>query len=89
MPFEDLPEGQTHYQNDGCGESEHNDWWIKFGSIKDDGWNEEWDITGLISEAQHRERDKWLTKVRNCLAQMPIAGNGRRLLMVLISEMEK
>ena len=24
MPFHDLPEGQTHYQNDGCGIAEHN-----------------------------------------------------------------
>ena len=22
--MEDLPEGQTHYENDGCGEPEHN-----------------------------------------------------------------
>lgn len=25
MPFKDLPAGTTHYQNDGCGEPEHND----------------------------------------------------------------
>ena len=25
MPFTDLPEGQTHYQNDGCGCPEHNE----------------------------------------------------------------
>lgn len=24
MPFKDLPEGKTHYQNDGCGMPEHN-----------------------------------------------------------------
>lgn len=24
MSFKDLPEGQTHYENDGCGEPEHN-----------------------------------------------------------------
>ena len=24
MPFKDLPEGQTHSQNDGCGEPAHN-----------------------------------------------------------------
>ena len=23
--FKDLPEGQTHYMNDGCGEPAHND----------------------------------------------------------------
>ena len=23
--FKDLPEGQTHFQNDGCGEPAHND----------------------------------------------------------------
>ena len=22
--FKDLPEGQTHYENDGCGMKEHN-----------------------------------------------------------------
>lgn len=25
MPFKESPEGQTHYQNDGCGEPAHND----------------------------------------------------------------
>ena len=25
MPFEELPEGQTHYENDNCGEPEHNE----------------------------------------------------------------
>jgi len=25
MPFEDSKDGQTHYQNDGCGCPEHND----------------------------------------------------------------
>jgi len=25
MPLTDTPDGQTHYQNDGCGEKEHND----------------------------------------------------------------
>lgn len=24
MPFKDLPEGTTHYQNDNCGEPAHN-----------------------------------------------------------------
>ena len=24
MPFKETKEGQTHYQNDGCGEKEHN-----------------------------------------------------------------
>src|SRR3990167_10729324 len=24
MPFKDSPEGQTHYENDGCGMPEHN-----------------------------------------------------------------
>lgn len=24
MPFKDLPEGQTHFENDGCGIPEHN-----------------------------------------------------------------
>lgn len=24
MPFQDTPEGQTHYENDGCGEPAHN-----------------------------------------------------------------
>lgn len=24
MPFKDTPDGQTHYQNDGCGMTEHN-----------------------------------------------------------------
>ena len=25
MPFTDTPDGQTHYQNDGCGVKAHND----------------------------------------------------------------
>ena len=29
MPFNDLPEGQTHSFNDGCGCPEHNDMSIK------------------------------------------------------------
>lgn len=33
-PFKDLPEGQTHYQNDGCGEPAHND---------TPGWEERFD----------------------------------------------
>ena len=24
MPFKDLPQGQTHFENDGCGEPAHN-----------------------------------------------------------------
>jgi len=24
--FKDNPRGQTHYQNDGCGEPAHNNW---------------------------------------------------------------
>ncbi len=31
-PFNDLPEGRTHFQNDGCGELAHNDerkYWCK------------------------------------------------------------
>ena len=31
----------------------------------------------------------WLTEVRRIQAQMPVAGNGRRLIMQLISKMEE
>ena len=29
MPFKDTEEGQTHYQNDGCGIKEHNQFVVK------------------------------------------------------------
>ena len=38
---------------------------------------------------KQEERAKWLTEVRRIQAQMPVAGNGRRLIMQLISKMEE
>lgn len=40
MPFKDTPDGQTHYQNDGCGEPAHND---ITKDTKKEGWEEELD----------------------------------------------
>jgi hypothetical protein len=64
------------------------EWWDGMPYIND---TIEWrhDIPSIIAEAERRERDKWLTKLRQCLAEMPVAGNGRRLLMQLIEEMER
>jgi len=51
--------------------------------------DEEQMMEDIISRANEIRDAKWLAKLRQCLAEMPVAGNGRRLLMMLINEMEK
>ena len=43
-------------------------------------------LIALVEEVQLQERAIFLSKLRKCLAQMPVAGNGRRLIIQLLQE---
>lgn len=45
--FKDLPEGKTHFENDGCGETAHNDPTPR-------GWEEE-----FVEKGAEIEHDRW------------------------------
>jgi hypothetical protein len=75
-----------------ASDAEDKRWWIKtvtdaaniFGDCVPETL-----IPWLIAEAQKREREKCIFRLNKCLDQMPVAGNGRRLLMQLINKMEE
>lgn len=53
--------------------------------------NSQWyrdEFLKLINEASRRERDKWLTEIQRIQAQLPLEGDARYLIAVLIDEME-
>ena len=75
MPFRDSQEGQTHYENDGCGEPKHN--------TPKNPWEEEFEVLysnalGIIGKniikdfirteiekARKEERDSWINQPAN------------------------